>query len=232
MTNSWIQHVKHYAATHNVPYPVAMIHARASYTASPKQKPAGGTRGRPRKGGALNLKDMGMDAWDKVPDQYKPGLQSLGEAAYHDVGFGLKKRRGRKTKGGNIFDDIGNAFRPVEQAFRPVVGAYRPIADWQNKNIKTVVNDPIVKRISKVVAKEVLKYGVAAAGPAAAAAATAAGHPELAPAAALLAISLANEAQPFGNDAIDRYDGIGMKKRRGRPKKSRAGALMQAGYGI
>ena len=60
MTNSWIQHVKHYAATHNVPYPVAMIHARASYTASPKQKPAGGTRGRPRKGGALNLKEFGL----------------------------------------------------------------------------------------------------------------------------------------------------------------------------
>jgi hypothetical protein len=181
---------------------------------------------------------MGMDAWDKVPDQYKPGLQSLGEAAYHDVGFGLKKRRGRKTKGGNIFDDIGNAFQPVQQVFkpvvdtfRPVVDAYKPIADWQNKNIKTVVNDPIVKRISKVVAKEVLKYGVAAAGPAAAAAATAAGHPELAPAAALLAISLANEAQPFGNDAIDRYDGIGMKKKtRGRPKKTHGMALMQAGY--
>jgi len=57
MTNSWIQHVKHYAAAHNVPYAVAMIQARSSYTASPK-KPAGGTRGRPRKGGALNLKNL------------------------------------------------------------------------------------------------------------------------------------------------------------------------------
>jgi hypothetical protein len=203
-----------------------MIHARASYTASPKPKPAGGTRGRPRKGGALNLKDMGMDAWDKVPDQYKPGLQSLGEAAYHDVGFGLKKRRGRKTKGGDIFSDIGNAFKPVVDTFRPVVDAYKPIADFQTNNIKTVVNDPIVKRISKVVAKEVLKYGVAAAGPAAAAAATAAGHPELAPAAALLAISLANEAQPFGNDAIDRYNGIGLRKRKTKQGK----ALMPAGH--
>ena len=217
MTNSWIQHVKHYAATHNVPYPVAMIHARASYTASPKQKPTGGTRGRPRKGGALNFKEFGLQQWDKVPDQYKPGLQSLGEAAFHDVGFGLKKRRGRKTKGGDLFSDIGNAFKPI--------------ADLQTKNIKTVVNDPIVKKISKVVAKEILKYGVAAAPAAAAAAATAAGHPELAPAAALLAISLANEAQPFGNDAIDRYDGIGMKKKtRGRPKKTHGMALMQAGY--
>ena len=218
MTNSWIQHVKNYAATHNVPYPVAMIHARASYTASPKQKPAGGTRGRPRKGGALNLKDMGMDAWDKVPDQYKPGLQSLGQAAFHDVGFGLKKRRGRKTNGGNIFDDIGNAFKPVADVFRPVADVG-----------KVAAQNPVVKALAKKVAKEILKYGVAAAPAAAAAAATAAGHPELAPAAALMAMELANEAQPYGNDYID---GLGMKKRRGRPKKSRGSALLQAGYGI
>lgn len=231
MTNQWIQHVKRYSQTHNVPYPVAMIQAKSSYTASPKQKPTGGTRGRPRKGGALNLKEFGLQQYDKVPDQYKPGIESLAEAVFHDVGFGLKKRRGRKTKGGDLFSDIRNAFRPVADVFRPVVDAYKPIADFQTKNIKTVVNDPIVKKISKVVAKEVLKYGVSAAGPAAAAAATAAGQPQLAPAAALLAISLANEAQPLGNDYIDRYDGIGMKKKtRGRPKKTHGMALLQAGY--
>ncbi len=211
MTNSWIQHVKHYAATHNVPYPVAMIHARASYTASPKQKPAGGTRGRPRKGGALNLKEFGLQQWDKVPDQYKPGLQSLGEAAFHDVGFGLKKRRGRKTKGGDIFSDIGNAFKPVADVFRPVVDVGKEAAQ-----------NPIVKSLGKKVAKEILKYGVAAAPAAAAAAATAAGHPELAPAAALMAMELANEAKPYGDNYID---GLGLRKRRTRRGK----ALMPAG---
>ena len=30
MVNSWISHVKNYAATHNVPYPVAMTQAKAS----------------------------------------------------------------------------------------------------------------------------------------------------------------------------------------------------------
>jgi hypothetical protein len=228
MTNSWIQHVKHYSQAHNVPYAVAMIQARSSYTASPK-KPAGGTRGRPRKGGALNLKEFGLQQWDKVPDQYKPGLQSLGEAAYHDVGFGLKKRKGRKTKGGNIFDDIGNTFRPVADVFRPVVDAYKPIADFQTNNIKTVANNPLVKALGKKVAKEILKYGVEAAGPAAAAAAVASGNPELAPMALILGRELAIEAKPYGNDYID---GLGMKKRRGRPKKSRGSALLQAGYGI
>lgn len=228
MTNSWIQHVKHYSQTHNVPYPVAMIHARASYTASPKQKPAGGTRGRPRKGGALNLKEFGLQQWDKVPDQYKPGLQSLGEAAFHDVGFGLKKRRGRKTKGGDLFSDIGNAFKPVADVFRPVVDAGTQLTNWQANNVKAVAQNPVVKSLGKKVAKEILKYGVAAAPAAAAAAATAAGQPELAPMAAALALQLANEAQPYGEDYIN---GLGLKKKtRGRPKKSRAGALMQAGY--
>jgi hypothetical protein len=221
MTNSWIQHVKHYSQAHNVPYAVAMIQARSSYTASPK-KPAGGTRGRPRKGGALNLRDLGMQTWDKVPEPYKPGLQSLGEAAYHDPnigGFGLKKRRGRKTKGGDIFSDIGNAFKPVADVFRPVADVG-----------KVAAQNPIVKALGKKVAKEILKYGVAAAPAAAAAAATAAGHPELAPMAAALALQLANEAQPHGNDYID---GLGMKKKtRGRPIKTHGMALMQAGYGI
>jgi hypothetical protein len=207
-----------------------MIHARASYTASPKQKPA---RGRPRKGGALNLKDMGMQAWDKVPDQYKPGLQSLGEAAYHDPnigGFGLKKRRGRKTKGGNIFNDIGNTFRPVADVFRPVVDAGTQLANFQTNNIKTVANNPVVKAIAKKVAKEILKYGVEAAGPAAAAAAFASGNPELAPMALILGRELAKEAQPHGESYID---GLGMKKRtRGRPKKTTGKSLMPAGYGV
>ena len=213
MANKWITHVKQYAAQHGISYPEAMMKARASYKPIKKMK------------GGQTLKQFGAEQYDKIPEQYHPGLESLGNAALGQMGFGLKKKRKPRKKGGDIFSDIRNAFKPVEQAFKPVVDAYKPIADFQIKNIRSVVNNPIVKRISKVVAKEVLKYGVAAAGPAAAAAATAAGHPELAPAAALLAISLANEAQPFGNDAIDRYDGVGLRKR----KTKRGKALMPAG---
>lgn len=223
MTNKWITHVKQYAAQHGISYPEAMIKAKATYTKSPKKLKGGQT-----------VKQFGDDIWyNKIPEQYHPGLESLGRAGLSQMGFGLKKKRKPRKKGGDIFSDIGNAFRPVEQAFRPVkqafrpvIDAYRPIADFQNKNIRTFVNDPIVKRISKVVAREVLKFGVSAAGPAAAAAATASGHPELAIPAAALAISLANEAQPFGFDAIDRYNGIGLHKR----KTKQGRALMNAGY--
>jgi hypothetical protein len=77
MVNSWIAHVKNYAATHNVPYPVAMIQAKASY-----KKMSGG----------MSLKDFGLQQYDKVPDAYKPGIESLAQAAYH-TGFGVKKTR-------------------------------------------------------------------------------------------------------------------------------------------
>jgi hypothetical protein len=37
-------------------------------------------RGRPRKmKGGMTIKDWGLEQWDKVPDAYKPGLESLCE---------------------------------------------------------------------------------------------------------------------------------------------------------
>ena len=211
MANKWITHVKQYAAQHGISYPEAMMKARASYKPTKKLK------------GGQTLKQFGDDVWyNKIPEPYHQGIESLGNAALGQMGFGLKKKRKPRKKGGDIFSDIGNAFKPVAEVFRPVVDAYKPIADFQTNNIKAVANNPIVKRIAKVVAKEVLKYGVASAGPAAAAAATAAGQPHLAPAAALLAIALANEAKPYGDSYID---GLGLRKRKTKQGK----ALMPAG---
>ena len=211
MANKWITHVKQYAAQHGISYPEAMVKARASYKPTKKLK------------GGQTVKQFGDDVWyNKIPEQYHPGLESLGNAAVGQMGFGLKKKRKPRKKGGDIFSDIGNVFKPVAEVFRPVVDAYKPIADFQTNNIKAVANNPIVKRIAKVVAKEVLKYGVASAGPAAAAAATAAGHPELAIPAAALAVTLANEAKPYGDSYID---GLGLRKR----KTKRGKALMPAG---
>jgi hypothetical protein len=212
MTNKWITHVKQYSKQHGISYPEAMIKAKASYTPSKRLK------------GGQTLKDFGDDVWyDKIPEQYHPGLESLGRAGLSQMGFGLKKKRKPRKKGGDLFSDIGNVFKPVADVFRPVLGAYKPVADYHTKNIKAVANNPIVKRIAKVVAKEVLKYGVASAGPAAAAAATAAGHPELAIPAAALAVALANEAKPFGDSYID---GLGLRKRR----IKRGKALVPAGH--
>ena len=211
MANKWITHVKQYAAQHGISYPEAMMKARASYKPIKKLK------------GGQTVKQFGDEVWyNKIPEQYHSGLESLGNAAVGQMGFGLKKKRKPRKKGGDIFSDMGNAFKPVAEVFKPVADVYRPIADFQTNNIRAVANNPIVKRIAKVAAKEVLKYGVAAAGPAAAAAATASGNPALAPAAALLAIALANEAKPYGDSYID---GLGLRKR----KTKRGKALMPAG---
>jgi hypothetical protein len=74
----------------------------------------------------MTIKDWGLEQWDKVPDVYKPGIESIAEAAYHQAGFGLVKRkrgRPRKLRGGDIFSDMKNAFDPnqngVAQAFSP-----------------------------------------------------------------------------------------------------------------
>ena len=212
MANKWITHVKQYAAQHGISYPEAMIKAKASYKPIKKLK------------GGQTVKQFGDDVWyNKVPEQYHSGLESIGRAGLSQMGFGLKKKRKPRKKGGDIFSDMGNAFKPVAEVFKPVADVYRPIADFQTNNIRAVANNPIVKRIAKVAAKEVLKYGVAAAGPAAAAAATASGNPALAPAAALLAIALANEAKPYGDSYID---GLGLRKRR----IKRGKALVPAGH--
>ena len=204
MANKWITHVKQYAAQHGISYPEAMVKARASYKPTKKLK------------GGQTLKQFGDDLWyNKIPEQYHPGLESIGNAALGQMGFGLKKKRKPRKKGGDIFSDIGNAFKPVADVFKP-------IANFQNNNVMAIANNPLVKSIAKKIAKEVLKYGVSAAGPAAAAAATAAGQPHLAPAAALMAISLANEAKPFGDSYID---GLGLRKR----NTNRGKALMPAG---
>lgn len=210
MANKWITHVKQYAAQHGISYPEAMVKAKASYKPIKKLK------------GGQTLKQYGAELYDKIPEQYHPGLESLGNAALGQMGFGLKKKRKPRKKGGDIFSDIGNVFKPVAQVFGPVLGAYKPVADFHTNNIKAVANNPIVKGIAKKVAKEILKYGAEAAGPAAAAAAVASGNPELAPIALVLGRALAMEAKPYGDSYID---GLGLRKRKTKQGK----ALMPAG---
>ena len=90
MTNKWITHVKQYAAQHGISYPEAMVKAKASYKKSPKKLKGGQT-----------LKDWGLEQYNHIPEQYHPGLESLGRAGLSQMGFGLKKRKPRK-KGGDI----------------------------------------------------------------------------------------------------------------------------------
>ena len=144
MANKWITHVKQYAAQHGISYPEAMMKARASYKPIKKMK------------GGQTLKQFGAEQYDKIPEPYHQGIESLGNAALSQMGFGLKKKRKPRKKGGDLWGDIGNAFKPAVEVFKP-------IANFQTNNIKAIANNPIVKALAKKVAKEVLKYGVAAA---------------------------------------------------------------------
>jgi len=130
MVNSWISHVKKYAVENNVPYKVAMKQAKASYNKMSggmmindrfEARPAVMPRdyGRPMRGG-MSLKQFGLEQYDKVPDAYKPGIESLAEAVYH-TGFGVKRRgRPRKMTGGMSLKDFGlQQYDKVPDAYKP-----------------------------------------------------------------------------------------------------------------
>jgi len=74
------------------------------------------------KGGAT-LKDQANNFYDrKIPDELKPGLESLGQSALGMAGFGLKKRgRPKKLKGGATLKDQANNFydRKIPDELKP-----------------------------------------------------------------------------------------------------------------
>lgn len=111
MANDWINHVKKYAATHGITYGEALKKAKASYTKSPRKMKGGQT-----------LRDWGLQQYnEKVPEDYHAGIESLGRAAFKQMGFGLKKRKPRKMKGGQTLKDWG-----LQQYNDYVPDAYRP----------------------------------------------------------------------------------------------------------
>ena len=314
MVNSWISHVKNYAATHNVSYPVAMIQAKASY-----KKMSGGMtlkdyglrewdkmkqkkkdrltqgaeniatqagfgvdedyrvrpavmpnkhnlkyftpeeldrygykgegvkkkRGRPKMKGGQTIKDWGIEQWDKVPDAYKPGLESLGKAAFHQAGFGIKKR-GRPNKNG-----VAETFRPGGPAedFGKQVAS-----ELIHKGIPITVStlaaaaataaqpgnplSPMLAGYAGEKAGEALAgyvgeqtgYGVVSDAIAYAKRKGKAAAQKVAQHLQKLAKQKANDMLDEGLERSSAYiEGLGLKKRRGRKKLS-GSALMAAGY--
>ena len=55
-----------------------------------------------KEGGAFNLKKFGLDQYNKIPDAYKPGIESLGRQAIKDLGFGGAKSGGAKSGGAKL----------------------------------------------------------------------------------------------------------------------------------
>ena len=143
-----------------------------------------------------------------IPAKYRAPIESLAMAGAQDLGAGLRRRgRPRKQKGGSMLGMLSTGAKlAVERA--------GPIAMKQLK--------PIVKKL----ANKVVDYGVAAAGPAAAAAATSMGQPELAPLALYAANKLAKKSEGYAKKYIE---GLGVKGRKGR-KPIRGSALFAAGY--
>jgi len=233
-------------------------------------------RGRPRKSHGGSIKDDLSNFYNnKIPSEFHPGLESLGNAGLHMAGFGLKKRRPRKMQGEGFWDDVGHAFTntfnpdlgkkiargAIQYGIPAAVGGltslsgnpeFAPLTSGMmsqftpqiersvglglrrkkggslmNKAYKAIapVAAQVLKPVAKKVAHQVIKYGAAAAGPAAAAATAAIGQPELAPMAAMMGNYVAREKAATAHKYID---GLGIKKRRGRPRKG--GALMAAGY--
>ena len=161
-------------------------------------------RGRPRKtqGGTVK-QDLENFYNDKIPMDFHPGLESIGNAGIKMLGFG-KRGRPRKQKGGSMFGMLSKGAKLAVKHAGPVV----------MKQLK-----PIVKQL----ANKVVDYGVQAAGPAAAAAVTAMGQPELAPFALMAANKLAKKSEGYAHRYIA---GLGVRGRR----PIRGSALMAAGY--
>ena len=107
------------------------------------------------KGGAT-LKDQANNFYDrKIPDELKPGLESLGQSALGMAGFGLKKRgrpRKNKTTGKGFFDDMASGFQHI--------------------------GDNMTETVFKPMARDAIDYGVPAA---VGALTTMSGNPEFAP---------------------------------------------------
>ena len=107
------------------------------------------------KGGAT-LKDQANNFYDrKIPDELKPGMESLGQSALGMAGFGLKKRgrpRKHKTTGKGFFDDMASGFQHI--------------------------GDNMTETVFKPMARDAIDYGVPAA---VGALTTMSGNPEFAP---------------------------------------------------
>lgn len=177
MANDWINHVKKYAATHGITYGEALKKAKASYTKSPRKMKGGRT-----------LKQWGLDTYnERVPEDYRPGVESLGRAAFKQMGFGMKKPR--KMKGGQTLknwglqqynDYVPEDYRPgveslgraafkqmgfgifddIGRAFRPVRDVIKPVRNMGRRLIQREVDN--AKAIAtdprtKALAKQVAK---------------------------------------------------------------------------
>jgi hypothetical protein len=196
------------------------------------------------KGGAT-LKDQANNFYDrKIPDELKPGLESLGQSALGMAGFGLKRGRPKKLKGGATLRDIGSNFydRKIPDELKPGMESLGQSAlgmagfglkkrGRPRKHNTTGkgffddmasgfqhIGDNMTETVFKPMARDAIDYGVPAA---VGALTTMSGNPEFAP----FTSYAASKATP----SIKKSVGLGLRGRM-RGKSKSGGALLAAGY--
>jgi len=195
--------------------------------------------------GGATLKDQANNFYDrKIPDELKPGLESLGQSALGMAGFGLKRGRPKKLKGGATLRDIGSNFydRKIPDELKPGMESLGQSAlgmagfglkkrGRPRKNKTTgkgffddmasgfnSIGNNMTETVFKPMARDAIDYGVPAA---VGALTTMSGNPEFAP----FTSYAASKATP----SIKKSVGLGLRGRK-RGKSKSGGALLAAGY--
>ena len=178
--------------------------------------------------GGATLRDIGSNFYDrKIPDELKPGMESLGQSALGMAGFGLRKRgRPKKLKGGATLKDQANNFydRKIPDELKPGLESLGQSAlgmagfglkrgrprkhkttgkgffDDMASGFRSIGND-MTETIFKPMARDAIDYGVPAA---VGALTTMSGNPEFAP----ITSYAASKATP----SIKKSVGLGLKK--------------------
>jgi len=178
--------------------------------------------------GGATLRDIGSNFYDrKIPDELKPGMESLGQSALGMAGFGLRKRgRPKKLKGGATLKDQANNFydRKIPDELKPGLESLGQSAlgmagfglkrgrprkhkttgkgffDDMASGFRSIGND-MTETVFKPMARDAIDYGVPAA---VGALTTMSGNPEFAP----FTSYAASKATP----SIKKSVGLGLKK--------------------
>ena len=178
--------------------------------------------------GGATLRDIGSNFYDrKIPDELKPGMESLGQSALGMAGFGLRKRgRPKKLKGGATLKDQANNFydRKIPDELKPGLESLGQSAlgmagfglkrgrprkhkttgkgffDDMASGFRSIGND-MTETVFKPMARDAIDYGVPAA---VGALTTMSGNPEFAP----ITSYAASKATP----SIKKSVGLGLKK--------------------
>ena len=172
--------------------------------------------------GKGTLKDWGMEQYNKIPEAYHPGIESIGMAGLHQAGFGLKKIHGSGTLkdwGIEQYNKIPEAYHPgiesigmagLHQAGFGLKKRGRPRkihGDGFFEDMGHAFTSTFTPELGRQVARGAIEYGLPAA---VGGLTTLSGNPEFAP--------FTSAAMKYAAPSIERSVGLGLRRSRGRPR--------------